>query len=462
MISSKRHSILLIFAVAILFCSCQSNSRQLEKAKELFQQGLELSTENSVAAAETYSQALLLLDRCDQALPEVRLLKGQIEDQLGTRYWKHGLKEEALRLHLDAVSLFRQQSDSTLLMNALRNAGRVAASLQKVDQAEHYYEEAFAIANRKNEIDEIQLRSDLLLEIARDVHMEKGEYEKVIEVVTDALEGGARPDLCHLTLGMAHYYIENDSLAISYLNHATKSEKAGVRMPAYQGLYLIYELQGNYQEALECFRRFNDNMMQAHQEQRNEEMQRIQKDFELQMQKNTLQSEQKLKTVYLSLIVGLLVVALVVTLLLLRQKTLKNKLKDEESQRQLEIALKKNKVFVTALALTEQITASTVDFNLEEKEWNDYLELIDMVYGDFTKKLMECYPTLTKTDLQICSLTRQGFSNQVISIMMNLQTNSYARRKYRIKQEKMNGAQDDRSFEEIINEIGSPHNPLIP
>jgi hypothetical protein len=36
---------------------------------------------------------------------------------------------------------------------------------------------------------------------------------------------------------------------------------------------------------------------------------------------------------------------------------------------------------------------------------------------------------------------------------MNLQTNSYARRKSRIKQEKMNGLEDERSFEEIVNEI---------
>ena len=453
MVSSKRHIILGVLAVAALFYSCQNNSRQLENAMELYQQGLELSTDNSVAAAETYSQALLLLDRCDQTLPEVRRLKGQFEDQLGTRSWKHGLKEEALQLHLDAVDLFRQLSDSTLLMNALHNTGRVAASLQEVDQAKQYYEEALAITNRNNVINEIPLKSNLILELARDIYMEKGEYEKVIDMVTQALEGGARPDLCHLTLGMAHYYLENDSLAISYLNQATQSEKAGVRMPAYQGLYLIYELQGDYPQALQCFEKYNENMMQAHQEQRNEEMQRIKTDYELQVQKSTMQSEQKLHTLYLYLIVGLLLVALLVTLLLLRQRTLKNMLKEEESQRQLEVALKKNKVFVTALALTEQITASTVDFNLEEKEWNDYLELIDMVYGDFTKKLMERYPTLTKTDLQICSLTRQGFSNQVISIMMNLQTNSYARRKYRIKQEKMNGAQDERSFEEIVNEI---------
>ena len=193
--------------------------------------------------------------------------------------------------------------------------------------------------------------------------------------------------------------------------------------------------------------------MQAHAEQHIEEMQHIKRDYDLQLQRNTLLSEHKLQSLYLYLALVLLAVALVVTLLLLRQKTLKDKLKGEESQRQFDVAMKKNKVFVTALALSEKVTGNTVDFNLVETEWNDYLELIDLVYSDFTQKLLERYPTLTKTDLQICSLTRQGFSNQVISIMMNLQTNSYARRKYRIKQEKMDGAQDDRSFEEIINEI---------
>lgn len=450
MVRPKHHITLLILLTALFLGACQSDSKQLEKAQVLYQQGLELSSENSVAAAETYSEALLVLDRCHKNHPEVHRLKGLIENQLGTRYWRNGLKEEALALHQDAIAIFRSLSDTVALMDALQNAGRVAASVHRVDEARQYYEKALQIAQNQNNK---QFAADLLLELGRDVYMEKGEYVKVIDSVKKAMEGGARLDLSHLTLGMAYYYIENDDFAMQYLTLATQSERAGVRMSAYQGLYLIFELQGKYQEALDCFRLYNENMMQAHGEQHNEAVQRIQRDYELQAQKNALQSEQKLKTIYLYLILGILVVALVFTLLLLRQKTLKNRLVDEESQRQLEVALKKNKVFVTALALTEQITVSTVDFNLDESEWNDYLELIDLVYSDFTQKLLERYPTLTKTDLQICSLTRQGFSNQVISIMMNLQTNSYARRKYRIKQEKMDGAQDDRSFEEIINEI---------
>jgi hypothetical protein len=194
-------------------------------------------------------------------------------------------------------------------------------------------------------------------------------------------------------------------------------------------------------------------MMQANQTHRSEQMQRIKAEYDLQMQKINLKAEQKLKSLYLYLILFGLVVALAVVLLLLRQKTLNAKLKAEEMKNQLELELKKNKVYVTALALTEQITASTLDFDLKETEWDDFVTLIDKVYGDFTKRLMDKYPTLTKSDLQICCLTKQGFSNQVISIMMNLQTNSYARRKSRIKQEKMNGLEDERSFEEIINSI---------
>ena len=120
---------------------------------------------------------------------------------------------------------------------------------------------------------------------------------------------------------------------------------------------------------------------------------------------------------------------------------------------ELELELKKNKVYVTALALNEQITTSTIDFELKESEWDDFVKIIDKVYGNFIARLTKQYPNLTKSDIQICCLTKQGFSNQVISILMNLQTNSYARRKSRIKQEKMNGLEDERSFEDIVKAI---------
>lgn len=447
----KTRYIILAFFVMVCLPACQQKARYFKEAETRFQEGVEQrANKQSEAAAESFSQALLALEHCDQAQPEVKRLKAQIEDNLGFTYWKHELFNEALPLHTDAATLAREVNDSTVLMTALRNSGRAAASLGDIDTAEQFYKESLAIAKALNDK---SMESDILLELSRDVYIPKGAYNHSVKCVNQALEGGAEADICHLTLGLAHYYLAQDSLALFHLNEATKSETAGTRMSAYQSLSFIYQIAKDFQKSLECQELFYNNLMQADQEHRSEQVQRIKGEYELQMQKNALQAEQKLKSLYLYLVLGGLVVALAVVLLLLRQKTLSAKVKAEEMKNQLELELKKNKVYVTALALTEQITASTLDFDLKENEWDDFVTLIDKVYSDFTKRLMTQYPTLTKSDLQICCLTKQGFSNQVISILMNLQTNSYARRKSRIKQEKMNGLEDERSFEEIINKI---------
>ena len=442
----------IIMAVLLLagLSACQQKARYLKEAETLFQQGVEQRADkHTEAAAESFSQALLAIKRCDTEQPEVQRLKGQIEDNLGFCYWKHELFAEALPLHADAATLARELNDSTLLMNALRNSGRATASLGDIDAAERHYDEALTIAKAVNDK---AMKDEVLLESSRDVLLVKEEYEQAIERVSQALADGHEGD-GQLTLGLAYYYLEQDSLAIIHLTKATQNKMAGVRMSAYQSLYYLHQFEGDYQKALECHELFNENMLQADSTHRSEQMQRIKAEYDLQLQKSSLKAEQKLKSLYLYLVLGGLVVALAVVLLLLRQKTLSAKVKAEEMKNQLELELKKNKVYVTALALTEQITASTLNFDLKDSEWDDFVTLIDRVYGDFTQRLTTQYPTLTKSDLQICCLTKQGFSNQVISILMNLQTNSYARRKSRIKQEKMNGLEDERSFEEIINEI---------
>ena len=443
--------IINVFLSLVILTACHDETDYFREAEASLQQGCQhIADKQTETAAQSLSQALLAIDRCDPTKPEVQRLKGLIEDNLGFAYWKHELFDEALPLHTDAAQLFRDLGNDTLLMNALRNCGRTAASLGDIDAAQQQYDEALQLAKTLNDT---VMKRELLLDSSLDVLMAKEDYGQVIERVGQALAQGADADACHLTLGLAHYYLSHDSLAIVHLNEATHSDKAGVRMSAYQSLHYLYQFVGDYKKALECHELFNDNMMQADREHRGEQMQHIKADYDLQMQKNALEAEQKLRSLNLYIILGGLVVALVIVLLLLHQKTLNAQLKAEEMKNQLELELKKNKVYVTALALTEQITASTLDFNLNENEWDDFVDLIDKVYSDFTKRLMEKYPTLTKSDLQICCLTKQGFSNQVISILMNLQTNSYARRKSRIKQEKMNGLEDERSFEEIINEL---------
>ena len=238
----------IIIAVLLLagLTACQQGVRSLKEAETLFQQGVEQRTDkHTEAAAESFSQALLAINRCNQAHPEVKRLKAQIEDNLGFCYWKHELFEEALHLHEDAATLARELGDSTLLMNALRNCGRATASLGDIDKAEQHYDEALDLAKALNDK---TMQNEILLESSRDVLLVKENYEQVIERVSQALADGAQGD-GPLTLGLAYYYLEEDSLAIVHLTEATKNEMAGVRMSAYQSLYFIHQIEEDYQKA---------------------------------------------------------------------------------------------------------------------------------------------------------------------------------------------------------------------
>lgn len=446
-----RFLMIIMVALTVGFTACRQEARSLNEAETCYQEGLELkAAKNTEAAAEAFSNALLAINRCDASKTEVKHLKALIEDNLGAMYWKHGLSDEALELHLDAVTLSRELNDATLLMKALRNCGRVTASLQRTQDAQAFYGESLILAES---INDSAFVNELLMETSHDLYLESGDYPQAIANATRALSNGANPSFCHLVIGLSHYYQSQDSLAIMHLQEATQSPKPSVRMSAYQGLCQLYQYAGDYPKALECHELYTENMMQDSHDFSRQEMERIKAEYDLKLQKQNIEAEHRLKNVFLYLILGGLIAYLCVVLLLLRQKTLNAKLKTEEMKSQLELALKKNKVYVTALALTEQITSSTLDFNLSEAEWNDFVELVDALHDGFTQRLLAQYPSLNDGDLQICCLAKQGFSNQVISILLNLQTASYARRKSRIKQEKMNGLEDDRSFEEIVIEI---------
>ena len=446
----KRYITIALLVMMTVFVSCRQESHY-DEALALYNKGVELrEAKQNEDAAKYFSDALVALNLCNYENNDVNALKAETEDRLGEIYWLQGLFEEALNLHLEASALFRDLDDEHSLMKAMRNAGRAEASLKNLKEAEIYYNKAIDLAKSLNDRDFI---NETRLDLARDIYMETEDFPKVISVVSQSLDNGAEPYQCHLLLGLANYYLENDDEAIKHLNEAAKCDKSGFKMTAYQTLYFIYQIRGDYAKALEYHELFNDNMIAADNQHRSDEMQRIKSANDLKMQENALKAKQRARTLYLCGVLGVLGIALIITIILLRQRTLRTRLEAEKTKNQFEIALKKNKVYVTALALSEQITKSRLDFQLDDDSWDDFMNLINLIYNDFNKKLIEKYPTLTKEDLHICCLTRLGFNNQVIAILLNQQTNSYARRKSRIKQEKMNGIEDNRSFEEILESI---------
>ena len=484
--------ILTTLLFGVMLASCDMPEKRLQQARNLYNEGTELRQQRlSEEATERFLQALSLMEGCEQTTENLRL-EGQLKDNLGAMYNKHGLFDDALAMHCEAIECFRQIDDSAAMMTTMRNCGRVAKMLKQFNEAKHYYDTAFSIATLLN--DEA-MQSDIYLEMGRDYYLAVGNYPEAMTCVRRAMEGELddnNTDIANMTMGVLYYYTKNYAEAKPYLNAALRNERAGLKMTVYQTLYAIAYNEGDLQKALEYYDLFNQNMMKSDEEHASENLQRLKAEYELKAQKSEMELLLRNRSLKLWLIIAAAVIALLIIALIVRKIVSDNKLAMEQfrgqmerdqnrihelvsdmenlirtnddlrrdrqtlSQKDLLMTSKimgRNKVYTTAQSLGDQVTADTMNFALSDDDWADFISLTDLVYDGFSQRLLELYPKLGKWDVRICCLSKNGFSNQVISILLDTQTESYYKRKTRIKQMKMNLGEDTRSFEEIVNAV---------
>ena len=475
-----RTQFLILVLVCGLLTACNTQTKRVGQAQSLYEEGLRLREQRqSEEAAEKFLQGLEALLSCEETT-EILQLKGQLCDNLGAMYFKHGLFEGAFEQH--------QQG----MMNAYRNSGRAVRAQEQYTQAKQYYDSAFSIATL---IHDQAMLGDLYLEMGRDYYMETGNFAKGIENVNKALEIGlsdSDTDIAHMTLGILYYYSNDFERAKNFLNQALRSERPGLKMSVYQTLYAIAYTEGDYKQAIQYQQLFSTNLLESEQEHSSEVMLRIKSEYELKAQQSELESLHRNRDLKLYLIIALVLIALLVILLIVRKIVSDHKLKMEQFGRQVERdqnrihelvsdmetlirtndelrrnqqtlsqkelmmtekIMARNKVMVTAQALSEQVNADTLNFELADNDWTDFINLTDLIFDGFSQRLLQLFPKLGKWDVRICCLSKNGFSNQVISILLDTQTDSYYKRKTRIKQMKMNLGDDNRSFEEIVNAV---------
>ena len=447
---------LILFAVVLsTMMSCDSQYKRQQKAQLLYEEGVRLRSQRlSEEATQCFLEALSLLNDvgANDYLPVQ--LRANIEDNLGAMYNKHQLFEDALMMHHEAVDDFKQIGDSVGMMTAWRNCGRTAKSLGWFAQTKQFYDNAFQIATLLNNKEMI---ADLYLEIGRDYYMEIGEYDKAIEYVQNAIDGSVQGndlDIANMTLGILYYYIDENDKAKPYLERALQSDRAGVRMSVYQTLYGIALNEENLEMAMDYEQLFLENMALAEKEHNNESIQRIKSESELTAQKNELDAIHRTKSLKLYLIIAAILVGSLTILLIVRKKMTDSKIKSLEKELQMrDKVMLSSIVFVTAKKIGEHFTADAFNHDISDGDWDDFISMTDLVYDGFSKRLLAKFPKLTRNDLRICCLTKNGFSNQVIAVLLETQLDSYYKRKMRIKQQKMGLAEDTRTFEEIINTI---------
>lgn len=448
MMKAKLTYLILFVAVLCIMMSCDSQYKRQQKAQHLYEEGVRLRSERlSEKATKCFLEALSLVD-------DDIILRANIKDNLGAMYNKHQMFEDALLMHLSANDDFKKMNDSVGMMTAWRNCGRAAKSLRWFPQTKEYYDNAFQIAKL---LRDDAMITTLYLEMGRDYYMEIEDYETAIEYVQNAIDCGLTGndiDIANMTLGILYYYIDENDKAKPYLEKALQSDRAGVKMSVYQTLYGIALNEENLEMAMEYEQLFLENMALAEKEHNNENIQRVKAESELTAQKNELDAIHRTKSLKLYLIIAAIFIVALVILLIIRRKIAQDRIKSLEKELQMrDKVMLSSRVFTTAKSLGEHLTADALNFDLSNADWDDFISMTDLVYDGFSKRLLARFPKLTKNDVRICCLAKNGFSNQVIAVILETQLDSYYKRKMRIKQQKMELSEDTRTFEEIINTI---------
>jgi len=77
---------------------------------------------------------------------------------------------------------------------------------------------------------------------------------------------------------------------------------------------------------------------------------------------------------------------------------------------------------------------SMINNNLtDEDEWNHFQDNFDLIHENFFRKLKEQYPSLTPSDLKLCTLLRLNYSSKEIGKMLNISIRGVEAARYRLR-----------------------------
>ncbi|MCM1153265.1 MAG: hypothetical protein NC328_06400 [Muribaculum sp.] len=87
----------------------------------------------------------------------------------------------------------------------------------------------------------------------------------------------------------------------------------------------------------------------------------------------------------------------------------------------------------------------------KDDDWKSFHRNFDIVYGDFTKKLIRLHPSLTISDQRLCCYIRMGLSSKEISPLINISYKSVEMARYRLR--KKIGLTQESSLQEYLAKL---------
>lgn len=219
------------------------------------------------------SQDLLYRDRALEcylkAIPYAQQTKFyrlliMIHNYMATLYRQEDIYDKALESAYKSKNYCILSHDTSRMMYALRNIGRIYLFQERSDSSFYYYNKALELAEKSHSID---AKATILNELGA-CYRQVSDYENAIRFIQSSIPLKNANERYSSYLSLARLYFELNQLdsVEYYLDHAKNSKNLVVHEGVYQYNYELAKARGDYKKAIEyneCYQSLRDSISHA-------------------------------------------------------------------------------------------------------------------------------------------------------------------------------------------------------
>lgn len=481
----------VVVFLLVLFCSCHRESGscpdfieagQEWQARSMYQKGRVNYDLNQVAeAAHCYLQALDIAEKTTD-----NSLKGLLYNELGTLYFFSDLDEQSLHMQQLAYRYYEMNADSAYYPFVLRDIARAFEYTGQLDSSQSYYQRGLALAHSVNPDALRSIWSELGI-----VYSKLQNYEEAIACVNKSIR--LETDTTELyikyyILGDVYLNMKKYDSAFYYLKKGSYSSNIRTKADSFERLSVLMKNRQEYKKSLffkELSASYIDSIRNKEKRDGILQVQFMFNEMKLKKEKDAL-AMSKLKSEMLHtsfLLVALLLVLVLFIYYLSYKRRMSERLNGlmhdylengkrvqsykadlENLQRQLsdsekriieyqnksswlqnqdvtELVNKKNKLAecqLKHLSLFKEIKLSGKSkFVLEDSDWQELMDILNVLYDDFVIRFQRAYPLQTMDAVHFCCLLKIGLNTTTIANLFHVNKETVYKRKFRIKKDLM-------------------------
>jgi len=387
---------------------------------------------------------------------------------IGILFSSQGQRDKALEYLDKALYQARKINDLNLISQQLNNIAIVYLNQMVDDTAIKYFRESLSIDELTGDKLSMGIKHFNIgfIEMKRE-NFEEG-YLHFQKAKKFYAEIGNQLQLANSYLAIGHYYYQVDSLSLanSALQEALKIgvEKGynGIIMKAAVGLQSVNLEENDTISAYKFAMIQKEAQDELHASQNQTEVSRLELQYKYEKEEFERQLNQQKKNniysvVFISMVLGLIILALLYS----RNKLKAKKISIEKKAVEQELDFKKKELGINLLALMKknemltEISGSLVDIkkgaktdetkealtkitkkirnNADDKIWNEFSIRFQEVHAGFYEKLLQSYPELTQNELKLCAFLRLNMSTKDIAELTGQRILTLENARYRLR-----------------------------